>query len=64
MLYPYTSGFFVIWQKFKPHPCLVYPQISNLIYKQIRHPVNSEILEILIWLAPRYAIRQLITVKL
>jgi hypothetical protein len=39
-------------------------QISSLIYKQIPHPVNPEILEILIWLAPRYAIRQLITVKL
>ncbi|MDK2412110.1 hypothetical protein QHH03_23640, partial [Aphanizomenon sp. 202] len=22
----YTSGFFVIWQKFKSHPCLVYSQ--------------------------------------
>ena len=24
LLNPYTSGFFVIWQKFKSHPCLVY----------------------------------------
>jgi hypothetical protein len=39
-------------------------QISNLIYKQIPHPVNPEILEILIqtiYHSDRY---QLITVKL
>ena len=29
LLYPYTSGFFVIWQKFKSHPCLVYFQNSK-----------------------------------
>ncbi|WP_160289996.1 hypothetical protein [Aphanizomenon flos-aquae] len=28
------------------------------INHRIPHPVNPEILEILIWLAPRYAIRQ------
>ncbi|MBD2442270.1 hypothetical protein H6G25_03430 [Dolichospermum sp. FACHB-1091] len=31
------------------------------INRRIPHPVNPEILEILIWLAPRYAIRQCTT---
>jgi hypothetical protein len=30
LLYPYTSGFFVIWQKFKSHPCLGTSNLKNI----------------------------------
>jgi len=30
LLYPYTSGLFVIWQKFKSHPCLVYINLIDV----------------------------------
>jgi len=38
LLYRYTSGFFVIWQKFKSHPCLVYSKRleAGLFYRQTR----------------------------
>ncbi|MFN7282240.1 MAG: hypothetical protein ACK5RY_05960 [Dolichospermum sp.] len=41
-----------------------FPTAIAQINHRIPHLVNPKILEILIWLAPRYAIRQLITVKL
>jgi len=38
-----------------------FPTAIAQINHRIPHPVNPEILEILIWLAPRYAIRQCTT---